>query len=117
MNETGEAKMDIDERGGEPATGHEKDTGKARGVRFLPDEERWLELLADRMFSGQQGARRSFAAAVREAVSWGMAAMDGDSTVERIKAQAKRLNVGVPAAVSAAVQLGLASLESKAVER
>jgi hypothetical protein len=72
---------------------------RPRGVRFSREESEWLEALADSMYSGQKGARRSFAAAIREALSWGMSVTRGEAG-PRLRELAKAL--GLPLRASTA---------------
>lgn len=86
---------------------------RPRGVRFSREESEWLEALADSMYSGQKGARRSFAAAIREALSWGMSVTRGEAG-PRLRELAKSLGMPLSEAIHRVVMSGLERVEREA---
>jgi hypothetical protein len=88
---------------------------RPRGVRFSREESEWLEALADSMYSGQKGARRSFAAAIREALSWGMSVTRGEAG-PRLRELAKALGLPLSEAIHRVVMAGLERVERETKE-
>lgn len=97
------------------ATGRQENDpyDRPRGVRFSKEESEWLEALADSMYSGQKGARRSFAAAIREALSWGMSVTRGEAG-PRLRELAKSLGMPLSEAIHRVVMSGLERVEREA---
>lgn len=60
-------------------------TKTSRGVRWEPDEEAWLGRLEARMYEAMPGARPSFAATVREAMSWARLLLGDDAGASRVR--------------------------------
>lgn len=89
----------------------DKDTNKkpARGVRFEPEEAAWLEWLEEKMFGSIPGARRSFSAAVREAITCGRwligDAADTTPPIDALRRLAARLNVTPQEALRRAISV------------